>query len=328
MKTITHVKTRQIATRPELMQFKAVESADGTNGRDAIKGKWNDLYAGIITIWLPLDKKQYGLKRSEKYIVVNGHHRLAHAKRHGVVTLRVQVLYEGKGPDRAVSNFTALAARRIGAEINIVDGKGSLFDQVKFLRDQRSVVGKEQSLARAKEIGISCSAAAVIAFNAKESLIAAFFAEKITPQQAEQIALAAPGADDLQRVGVQAALTGKTGSLLYHYVMAMKAMARGREDVQFDLFGNNDSAIIEATKMAQRAASYQREVKERIASAAGAACRPVTALSMGVNVADAAGTLKQLDALKQEKAKWDKWYLYPSLIAKVREGEGGLKMAA
>lgn len=321
MKPITHVKTKEIATRPDLMQFKKIENKDGTNGHDAIKGKWNDLYAGIITIWLPVNPKEYGLKRGQKYIVVNGHHRLAHAVKHGVLSLRVQVLYEGKGTSKQDSNFTALAARRTGAEINIVDGKGSIYDQVKYLRDQRQVIGKEKALDRAKEIGILGGLAATVAFNAKDSLAAAFFAEKVTPQQAEQIAIASPSDDDLQRVGIKAAMAGKHGALLFHYIMAVKAMMRGNDDGQFDLFGSNDAAMNEATEMAKKATNFQRDIKERIFSAAGAASRPTKAAGLGVVVKDSAATLAEVKRLKQELVKWDKWYLYPTLIARVREDQ-------
>lgn len=318
-KPITSAKTAEIATRPDLMQFKRIENADGTNGQDAIKGKWNDLYAGVITVWKPENPKEHGLKRGEKYIVVNGHHRLAHAKGYGVQNMRVQVLHEGKGSDKETSGYTALAARRVGAEINIVDGKGSIYDQVKFSRDQRAVVGKDRSLERAREIGISGGLAASIAFNAKDSLYAAFFAEKVSPQQTEQIANAAPGDDDLQRLGVKAAMSGKQGPALYHYIMAVRAMKRDKDaEQQFDLFGASDSAINQAAEMAERAAFIQRGIKDRIAAVAGAVSRPEKAKELGVNVLDVEATKKELTKLKAERDKWDKWYMYPTLIAQTK----------
>ena len=318
-KPVLSTKVSEIATRPDLMQFKLMENADGTNGHDAIKGKWNDLYAGIITIWKPENPKQYGLKRGERYIVVNGHHRLAHAKRFGVQNMRVQVLYEGKGPDPQTSNVTPLAARRIGAEINIVDGKGTIYDQVKFLRDQRAVVGKDRSLERAREIGIAGGTAAAIGFNAKDSLAAAFFSEKVTPEQALMIATSAPGDDDVQRLGIKKALKGKSGPMLYHYIQAIKALMRNKQEAeQMDLFGGSDSAINEATDMAERAARIQRQIKDRINAVQGAASKPDKARELGVNVEDPEATMREVKKLKQERDKWDKWYLYPTLIAQAR----------
>ena len=324
-KPILAAKVSEIATRPDLMQFKHIEQADGTNGHDAIKGKWNDLYAGIITVWKPENPKEYGLKRGEKFIVVNGHHRLSHAVKHGVTGMRVQVLYEGKGPDPQTSNVTSLAARRIGAEINIVDGKGTIYDQVKFLRDQRAVVGKDRSLERAREIGIAGGQAASIGFNAKDSLAAAFFSEKVTPEQALMIATSAPGDDDVQRLGIKEALKGKSGPMLYHYIQAIKALMRNKQEAeQMDLFGGSDSAINEATDMAERAAKIQRHIKDRINAVQGAASRPEKARELGVNVEDPEATMKEVKKLKVERDKWDKWYLYPTLIAQARAMEKSL----
>ena len=99
-------------------QFKVACGREGTrNGTVQAIEVWNPYLAGIVSVWKePKTKRVY---------VVNGHHRLAAAKRLGVGKLVVQ----------ALNVKTDTQARACGAQINMAEGTALPLDVAKFARD-------------------------------------------------------------------------------------------------------------------------------------------------------------------------------------------------
>lgn len=101
----------------ERFQYKLGASAKGEVGSLSGVQKWDPNLAGVISVWQdPEDGKTY---------VINGHNRLALAKRLGAEEVTVRYL-DAKN---------AKEARAIGAMQNIAEGQGKETDAAKFFRD-------------------------------------------------------------------------------------------------------------------------------------------------------------------------------------------------
>jgi hypothetical protein len=106
-----------IEVDPKRFQFKLHSSASGEVGSLAGIKKWDDNLAGVISVWQdPADGKTY---------VVNGHNRLALAKRMAAESVTIRYLKAANANE----------ARAIGAMQNIAQGQGSSVDAAKFFRD-------------------------------------------------------------------------------------------------------------------------------------------------------------------------------------------------
>jgi len=81
---VYQVPNTQIASRPEIMQFKRMDEATtGTNEADRITAPYDPIKAGNLLLWEPNNPQDYGLTNEQKYIVANGHHRNAAAQAQG-----------------------------------------------------------------------------------------------------------------------------------------------------------------------------------------------------------------------------------------------------
>lgn len=302
----------EIAQRPDLMQFKRIdEGASGVNAEDKLTGAWDPLKGGLLLLWEPATPSDYGLTGAQRYIVANGHHRVEFGDRVDNKIYNAQVLREANG-------YSVGDARRIGAEINIADGKGNIYDQAKFVRDIAATHGPDEALAAARRIGARGRKATNIGIAAGPDAFDAFINERIGADHAEQIALAAPGNDGLQRVGVGAALRGANAQEAANLVRAAAAMPAGPQGAQGDLFGADDSALLAMEAQAKRATAIQNQLTEDIRAVQGAAKNPAAAKKYGVDVKDQAGLEAKLVELKALRARWDNWHLEPDLVAQVR----------
>ncbi len=310
---VQQVNIDEIGVKPDLMQFKRIEEkATGTNKAEKLKGTWDDLKGGIMLLWEPKNPAEYGLEAGQKYLVVNGHHRLQFGKEQGLKEFNAQVL-------REVDGYSVGDARRTGAEINITEGRGDIYDQVKFLREQAATHGKDATVGRAGSYGIKGRQASTIAFESGDSLYSAFINETITPEQAEIIARAAPLDETVQQFGIKQAVRGLQGDVLNHMIKASqieKAQARGAGE-QIDLFGQDDAAIQAMESKAKIVADFQKTIRQQINAVQGAAKRPDLAKKLGVDVTDPMGVQNRVQQLRQELAQWENWPMYPELVDRV-----------
>lgn len=303
----------QIAVRPDLMQFKrADDTKSGVNEAERITGTWDDLKAGTMLLWEPADPSAHGLEGDQRYVVANGHHRFEFGSREGVKGYNTQII-------REVDGFSANDARRIGAEINIADNKGTIYDQAKFLRNLRDTHGENEAVAVGRRIGARGRKAADIAFSAGDTLFGSFINEKVTPDAAAKIASAAPGNDAAQVAGIRALNeAGKSADWAANIARAHDVLAPAEGTKQVNLFGEAEFADIDA--IAGRATAIQAELREMIRSVQNASNNPKMAAKMGVDVKDPAGVQKRIEQMRGEIERWNHWPTDPDLMAKLKAG--------
>jgi hypothetical protein len=115
---VYEMKSKDIHFDPERFQYKL--EARGQHGTtEALKDvkKFDPELAGTISVWRdPANGKTY---------VVNGHHRLDLAHKHGIDKIHIKYL---DAPN-------AETARAKGAMVNIAEGRGTSIDAAKFFRD-------------------------------------------------------------------------------------------------------------------------------------------------------------------------------------------------
>lgn len=112
------VNTDLVKADPERFQYK-VNANKSTGEVGSLKGvsRWNEELAGVMSVWRdPV---------SDQLFVINGHNRLALAKRMGVKEI----------PVLQIKAANATEARMIGAKQNIASGDGTAIDAAKFMRD-------------------------------------------------------------------------------------------------------------------------------------------------------------------------------------------------
>lgn len=126
---VRDVDPKSVEVDPERFQYKIGASASGEVGSLSGVQKWDPNLAGVISVWQdPADGKTY---------VVNGHNRLALAKRLGAEEVTVRYLDAKDAKD----------ARAIGAMQNIAEGAGKETDAAKFFRDS-GITTEEEVKAR------------------------------------------------------------------------------------------------------------------------------------------------------------------------------------
>lgn len=305
------VLASSIALRPDLMQFKRIDDpAHGTNAEDEIKGAWDNIKAGNMLLWEPVNRDEFNLVNGFRYILVNGHHRYLFGMDQKVEFFNAQILRESDG-------FSQVMARMRGAEANIADGKGTIFDQARYIRDMMLLEGRDAALVRAKAIGTRARRASAIAINSEDDLYISFINEQITAEQTEAIANAAPHDETNQRLGILQAVKGMVPPNLYNFIQAVK-FTTGCQADQSDLFGSNDAAIAQAEQLASRAANYQKGISEQIRAVQGAARRPELARKLGVDITDPQGVLNRVAQLKGDLERWNNWPVHPDLVNTLR----------
>jgi hypothetical protein len=307
-KPVQRVPVAEIAARPDAMQFKRSDNtATGENAQDALTGKWNDLAGGNLLLWEPIQPSRYGLTGEQKYIVANGHHRLAFGQRQQVDAFNAQVIREADG-------YSVNDARRIAAEINIMDGKGTVYDQAKFLRNIAATHGEDEALAARGRLGARSRPAQDIAFLAGPDLYDAFVNHIVQPDAAAALAAAAPRNEVAQRIGIRAVGQGKGTDFAVNLTRAAAAQIGDRVQ-QTDLFAPDDPAFASMERQAEVASREMRAIREQIAAVSGAVKRPEVARQLGVDVRDPAAVAGTIAQLKDLLRRWESWPADPQLRA-------------
>ena len=336
---VTRVAAPLVAVRPELMQFKDFDEAvSGTVNKRRLKGPWDEFKSGLLLLWEPANPAEYGLTGNEKYIAANGHYRVDLGTREGVKEYNVQIIREADG-------FTPHHARILAAEINIADGKGTIYDQVNLLRNIAGAYGTDAALEAGDRTGPGGRKATTIAFKAapradpgyaegsagagkpeQSDLIDAFTNERITPDQAEVIADVAPNDAGWQAVGIKQAIAKMPPEELRNFLNAAIRMAKASampQTSQGDLFGNvNDAAYQAAIAQGKAAEEIKKGIKielevVRAGKRAGAAKRKDLAKKYGISVTDPGGLKAVGEKLAQELERWEHWAENEDLVAQV-----------
>ncbi|HQF98872.1 MAG TPA: JAB domain-containing protein, partial [Candidatus Aminicenantes bacterium] len=298
---VHRVAVKDIGAIPESLQFKLDVNAEGIQKQ--LAGEWNDLAAGNLLLWESRDGKLY---------VANGHHRLELAKRLGVKEVNAQIIREADG-------FDVNAARKIAAESNILEGKGTIYDHAEFFRQNRGSYDPRLS-ERKGLVGRGFT----IGAHASDDTYAQFRNRKISPDAAEAVSAAAPGDEALQRAGVKFALeNGRAGyDEISHFVKALKTAPRVPLTDQPDMFGFDDSAIERAKTLAKAVSKIVGDLREDLNAVLGAAKRPERAKKLGVNVKDPEAVRAKIEDLRGQLEDWSKWYVNEDLVKKAHEAAG------
>jgi hypothetical protein len=116
--------TGEVQAAPLVFQYKGGVNEAGEQIGNSLSGveRWDPSAEGIIQVWRDAGGE---IGDPGRVYVVNGHNRLAAAKRMGIPSMRVEYL---DGP-------TAADARLQGAISNVSDGKGTVFDAAKLARE-------------------------------------------------------------------------------------------------------------------------------------------------------------------------------------------------
>jgi hypothetical protein len=243
--------------------------------------------------------------------VVTGRHRRELAIRTGAKAVPVQVFRESEG-------FTREMALTVDAEANIQEGQGKVSDYANYFRHTQ--ISREKASSRGLLNRDKGRSGFAIGKDASDDLYALYRAGKVSDAKAAAIATTAPGDQSLQQIGIKYALKGESAAYI---VNVMKAATAGAQEkgTQIDLFGNDDSAMVEMERRADTATKMQQAVRDRINAVRGAVKRPEAAAEMGVDVKDVEGTKKEIARLEEESARWDNWPMHKDLVAKVKGEE-------
>ncbi len=247
--------------------------------------------------------------------LISGRHRLDLWERKGMQMIDAQIFKESEG-------FDVRQAAMLDAEMNIRDEHGSVSDYANYFKN--SGISETYAKSRGLLDRAKGQAGFRIAHDASPDLLAAHRAGLLSDDAALAISQTAPGSERLQVMGIAMVNDGK--SILYATNMMrsldLMASERAAAGQQGDIFGFDDSAMVDAAAMAKKASSAQRHISEQIAAVSGAVKRPELARKMGVNVEDPEGIKKRIAELRQEQYRWDNWPLYPELVARLRGEEG------
>jgi len=250
--------------------------------------------------------------------VITGRHRLDLARRTGEKTIPAQIVKESEG-------FTKEQAMIFDAEANIRDGQGSVRDYANYFR-QTGITVQEASrrglLSRVKgRRGFAIGA------YASDGLYTLFRNGKIGEQKAAAIATAAPNNEAVQDLGIKKAKE-LTAEELEQYVKIL-SQAKPREQAeQGNLFGEDESFILEAERIARAAAAKMRELKGEYttlkkALTLGDKARSDMLSRYGFQAGDRVAINERIEELEQEIAEWENWETDSEKIDELRNPPGG-----
>ena len=282
----------------DVPQFK--EGADQEGVVKPLKGEFAKYAVAPIQVWRRLDGSLE---------IISGRHRWDLAKRSGRQTIAAQIFDESAGFDKK-------QAATMDAEINIRDDQGTVSDYVNYF--QGAQLSKEEANARGLTRGKG-EEAIEIATNGSPELIAAHRAKQVSDSLAASIATEAPKDSRIQAVAIKAA-QNKSAAEALNLMRAVQVIApKPAEGGMADMFGFDESAMLEAQEMAKIATQKQREVDQRLGAITGASKNPKLAAAEGIDIKDPEAVKRRIADLRQLKASWNRWTTDPTLVGEVRE---------
>jgi len=118
---VKEISTADLHLDPKRFQYKLCHTALGTTGSLSGINSWNVYLSGIILVW------KDPFKKDNKIWVVNGHNRVALAKKLGVEKILCRFIDTASDRD----------ARSTGALTNMAEGCGTAIDAAKFFRESK-----------------------------------------------------------------------------------------------------------------------------------------------------------------------------------------------
>jgi len=244
--SLAELSPDEIDVDPKRFQYKIIGEHTSTGEVGSLHGvkRYDPNLAGIVQVWQdPADGKTY---------VVNGHNRLALAKKLGADKVAVRYL----------DVKDAKEARAVGALTNIAEGRGTALDAAKFFKDTgltREDLDRKGIPVREK---IAQDGAALAGLN--DTLFRKVIDGQIPVERAAIIGgsgLNHTQQQDLHDLAEKQAKKGRkiTNDVLSELVDTVKASEQQTE-TQFDLFGASE---VQQTNAVERA-SLQSAIKRRL----------------------------------------------------------------
>lgn len=245
--------------------------------------------------------------------IITGRHRLDLARRLGETSIPAQIRREADG-------FTKAMAASFDAEANIRDGQGSVRDYANYFRNTE--ITRDEASSRGLLSRDEGREGFAIGKYAKDGLYSLYRAAKIGRKRAAAIAEASQGDEQLQSLGIKKA-RALGPEELFNYVSILAQSLSGGEATQADLFGSDDSLLIEAEKIAKEAAAVlEGFVNEKRALEGarrlGRADRAAILEKYGVKSGDEAAIQARLKELEGLIEGWDNWTTDPRKISEIR----------
>ncbi len=306
---VVPVNPAAIHVDPERFQYKMDTNAAGI--QKELPGEWDPHKAGNLILWQD---------EAGKVWAVNGHHRLDKAVKSGAPFVNSMIL-------KASDGWTDKNAMVLGAELNIAEGRGTIYDGAKFFRLSKEA-GNNYSDGELKRKGLFDAPAQRIGTRASPDLYASFNAGRITPAQADAIVRVSSDPGE-QAVGLREATQNPKAdaSDIANLMAAQRAHnieAAGAQ--QGEMFGHDDAALNHAREMSRAASAMQRDLGKDINAAQGAVKNPEAAAKSGINIADQAAAVSRLEQLKALRARLDptRWYNDPEVVDMIKAKAFGI----
>lgn len=312
------VETKDIAARPDLMQFRRGTEVDARTGAEASRKVgpeelWDSVKAGRLLVWEPKDRAAYGLSGDEKYIVVNGHNRLASANEKSIAKMQIEVIREADG-------WSSGDAVAYGAEVNIAQGDAKPLDIIRFYRNYAESRGRDAALERGRAIGLKGQKHLAVALEAEAPLYSNVINEKVSVDQAYAIVKEAEGNSNYQNVGLEYALKNPDADnfSIISKIQSEKFVdseIRGKEGPV--MFPDPIPPEIKKQALFNVTNRLRRDLSGNIQALASAKQAEKANKSGRVQVTDVAGALSDLQGFERERRALKSWNDIPEIRAKV-----------
>ena len=281
--------TGEIQADPLRFQYKQGVNEVGEQRGNSLDGvdRWDTVAEGTLDVWTdPANNTTY---------VVNGHNRLARANQLGIPTL----------PTRELPAATAEEARALGALANIKEGRGTVFDAAKFMRDS-GITSPDQLQRMGAPMTDGHAARGLALSQLPDNIFQAAVDGRLSVGKAA--AIGGSGLDETQMQRAYKALSsGKDMSdAKFSEIVQQVRSAPVVEGSQVDLFGNTEAMSLMGQKADLVTAIRGDLLKEK--RVFGTAARGAGRLEQGGNVinvensraiaADAGQVLGMFDRLK------------------------------
>ena len=299
----------EIGHHPGLPNYK--EGANKKGVIEPIPGKPDKTGMGPVLLWQDKAGKSY---------IVTGRHRLDLFLRNGETTIPAHVFKESEG-----HSIQEMAIR--DAEMNIKDGQGSTKDHALFFRQAgyTRADADERGLLRGDKAKIGFAIGAY----STEPLYVAFRNSQIGETRAAAIGESAPNDERLQTLGLKLVQSNPKISpeVLFNTLRLAAQETQGVKTSQGDMFGMDDSAVVEGLAMGEAAESIRSELnnEQRTLSQAlklGSGQKAEILERFGFKSGDEQAIGDRILALQTEAQSWENWTQDPAKRreARIRAG--------
>lgn len=284
------------------------EDADPTTGvvrGEELQGEYIRLPSNPIVVW---ERKDGRLE------VITGRHRLDLARRNGEKTIPAQIVREKDG-------FSLAMALTLDAESNIRDGQGKTKDYAQYFRN----TGIEEDQARQRGLlrNAKGKAGFRIGKSAVDDVYSAFLGGKLSEAKAYAIANGAPNNESAQLAAAAKADKMSPDELEQYARILNRTKPSDRiKATQGNLFGFDESALIEAEAVAREVSKEEKALKERILAVKGALRRPETARKMGLEFTDEASIRAEVARLEERLDSLKRVATNPELYDEMKRRAG------